>query len=131
MKIFLFDLEAERDDEKFGGVKAIIARAVQLDSEAKVNAVYLQPHKRISYPQTLTQQLFLVVEGEGWVKEKPDEELAVKQGQAIFWEIGEVHESGTAIGMTAVIIEGINIDPAKLMPLLQEGTETDFSKGTG
>ncbi len=120
MKIFLFDPEAGKEDGQFGSVKAIIARAVQLDNEAKVNAVYLHPNNIISHPQTLTQGLFLIAEGEGWVKSKPDEKLVVRQGQAIFWEIDESHESGTETGMTAVIIEGINIDPAKLMPLLQE-----------
>ena len=31
---------------------------------------------------------------------------------------GEWHESGTETGMTVIIIEGVNFDPAKLMPLV-------------
>lgn len=120
MKMFRFDLEAGKGEGQFGSVKAIIARAVQLDNEAKVNAVYLHPDKSVIDPQALTQQLFLVVEGEGWVKGKSDNELAIRQGQAIFWEIAESHELGTETGMTAVIIECVNVDSAELMPLLQE-----------
>jgi hypothetical protein len=37
-------------------------------------------------------------------------------GQAAFWKKEEWHESGTETGMVAVIIEGVNFDPAKLMP---------------
>lgn len=120
MKIFRFDLESGQGEGQFGSVKAIIARTVQLDNEAKVNAVYLHPDRNIIEPQALTQQLFLIVEGDGWVKGNSDEKLFVRQGQAIFWEIDESHESGTETGMTAVIIECVDVDSADLMPLLQE-----------
>ena len=120
MKIFRFDLESGQGEGQFGSVKAIIARAVQLDNEAKVNAVYLHPDRNIIEPQALTQQLFLIVEGDGWVKGESDNELAIRQGQALFWEIAEPHELGTETGITAVIIECVNVDSAELMPLLQE-----------
>ena len=60
------------------------------------------------------------MEGQGWVRGDADEKHAIKGGQAAFWENDEWHESGTETGMTAVIIEAGTIDPAKLMPPLQE-----------
>ena len=120
MKIFQFELETGNDEGQFGSVKAIIAKVVQLDNEAKINAVYLHPNKSISYPPAMTQHLFLLVDGEGWIKSESGEIQAVRQGQAIFWENDEWHESGTDSGMTAVIIDNINIQPVELMPLLQE-----------
>jgi quercetin dioxygenase-like cupin family protein len=63
----------------------------------------------------------LLIEGQGWVKCGPDEKIAIEAGQALFWERDEGHETGTETGATAVIIEAININPAELMPHLQEG----------
>jgi hypothetical protein len=120
MKIYRFDTEAGKEDEPFGSVKAIIARVLQLDNKAEVNAVYINPGEHLSVQQAMSQQIFLIVNGEGWVKSEPSEKKTVQQGQAVFWGESELPESGTDSGMTAVIIGNIDIDPVKLMPLLQE-----------
>jgi hypothetical protein len=120
MKIYHFDLEAGEKDEAFGSVKAIITRVLQLDNKAEVNAVYIHPGEHVSVKQAMTQQLFLLVDGTGWVQNNFGERKTVQQGQAIFWGESELPESGTDSGMTAVIIGNINIDPVKLLPLLQE-----------
>jgi hypothetical protein len=120
MKIYRFDPEVGKEDEPFGSVKAIIARVLQLDNKAEVNAVYIHPGEHVTVQQAMTQQLFLIVNGEGWVKNVSGEKKTVRQGQAIFWGESELPESGTEAGMTAVIIGNIDIDPVKLMPLLQE-----------
>jgi quercetin dioxygenase-like cupin family protein len=120
MKIYRFDAGVGREIDQFGSVKAIISKIVHLDDEAVINGVYIRPNGKIGYHQAVAPQLFLLVEGEGWVRAESDEKRAIKAGQAIFWERDEWHESGTETGMTAVIIEGIKIDPAKLMPPVQE-----------
>ncbi len=120
MRIYRFDPEVGQEDEQFGSVKAIIARVLQLDDRAEINAVYIHPDERISVQQVMTQQLFLLVDGEGWVKHEVSEKKTVRQGQAVFYGESELPELGTESGMTAVIIGNIVIDPVKLMPLLQE-----------
>jgi len=120
MKFFRFDPEVGKDNGQFGSVKAIIARVLQLDGRAEISAVYLHPSEHVSVQQEMTQQLFLLVDGEGWVRNNSGKKKTVKQGQAIFWGESELSESGTESGMTAVIIGNINIDPVKLLPLLQE-----------
>jgi quercetin dioxygenase-like cupin family protein len=120
MKIYRFDPEVGKKIEQFGSVKAIISRIVHLEDDAVVNCVYIRPHGKIGGHQAVTQQMFLLVEGKGWVRSEFGGKLTIREGQAIFWEKGEWHESGTETGMTAVIIEGINVDPAELMPPLQE-----------
>ena len=120
MKIYRFDTEVGKEDGPFGSVKAIIARILQLDNKAEINAVYVHPGEHVSVQQVISQQLFLIVDGEGWVKNKSGEKMTVQQGQAIFWGESELPESGTDSGMSAVIIGNIDIDPVKLLPLLQE-----------
>jgi hypothetical protein len=120
MKIYYFDPKPGKEDGPFGNVKAIIARVLQLDNRAEINAVYIHPGEQLSVQQLMSQQMFLLVDGEGWVKNESGEKKTVTQGQAIFWGESELPESGTESGMTAVIIGNINIDPVKLRPLLQE-----------
>ena len=123
MKIYRFDVEVGEEIEQFGSVKAIISRIVHLEAEAAVNVAYIHPMGRIGYHQAVAPQLFLLVEGEGWVRDEFDEIFPIKEGQAVFWEQNEWHESGSETGMTAVIIEGVSFDPAELMPLLQKDEE--------
>jgi len=64
-------------------------------------------------------QLFLVVEGEGWVRGKDDSKpVPISAGQAAFWEAGEGHESGSEEGMVAMVIEGEKLNPESYMQLL-------------
>jgi quercetin dioxygenase-like cupin family protein len=120
MKIFRFDPEIGTGADKFGSVKAIIAKVIDLESDAAVNVAYIRPMERIVSHQAAASQLFLLVEGEGWARNESEEIFSLREGQAMYWEEGEWHESGSETGMTAVIIEGINFDLAKLMPLLQK-----------
>lgn len=119
MRIFRFDPEVGKELEQFGSVKAIISRILHLEDEVVISSVYIQPQRKIGYPQAVTPELFLLVQGEGWVRGENDEKLDVQEGHAIFWEQGEWHETGSEKGMIAVIIEGVYFDPAELMPLLK------------
>ena len=46
-------------------------------------------------------QLFVVVHGEGWVSSGDGEREDLVAGQAVLWEQGEEHASGSYEGMTA------------------------------
>jgi quercetin dioxygenase-like cupin family protein len=116
MKIFRFDPEVGKNIDYFNSSGFIISRVVQLFDEAVVSCAYLSTDGVIGYHQATIPQLFLVVQGEGWVRAETSDRTFIKAGQAAYWEKGEWHECGTKTGMTVMIIEGINFDPAKLMP---------------
>ena len=59
-------------------------------------------------------QLFLVVAGSGWVATGDGGRQPVRSGDAILWEPGEVHESGSEAGMTAVIVQLSALAPGDL-----------------
>ena len=52
-------------------------------------------------------QVFAVVLGSGWVSDSAGERQSIAAGQAVVWEPGELHESGSDQGMTAVITESV------------------------
>lgn len=117
MKLFRFDPGVGKSIDAYGSVGFVIARIAHLFDEAVVNCAYLEANGVIGYHQATVPQLFLVVNGEGWVRGETLERGPVEAGQAAYWEKGEWHESGTETGMTAIIVEGVKIDPSKLPPL--------------
>ena len=116
MKLFRFDPDVGRTFGDYESSRFVISRVVHLLDEATIHCAYLDAKGKIGYHQTAGPQLLLVVQGEGWVRGKSPDKTAIRAGQAAFWEKGEWHESGTETGMTAVIIEGSDVNPAKLMP---------------
>jgi len=116
MKIFRFDSQVGKNIDRYNSSGFVIARVLHLFDEAAVNCAYLSSGGVIGSHQATIPQLFLVVQGEGWVRGESPHKTSIKAGQAAFWEKEEWHESGTETGMVAVIIEGVNFDPAKLMP---------------
>jgi quercetin dioxygenase-like cupin family protein len=118
MKLFRFDSEVGRGIFQYNSTGFIISKVVHLFDESVVNCAYLKANGVIGYHQATISQLFLVVQGEGWVRSESVDKTSIQAGQAVYWEKGEWHESGTEMGMTVIIIEGLNFDPAKLMPPL-------------
>lgn len=63
-------------------------------------------------------QVFAVVSGNGWVSGDDDRKVAIRAGQAAYWEPGEIHASGTDEGMRVIVVEGPpawDFDPARYM----------------
>ncbi len=46
-----------------------------------------------------------MVSGDGWVSGAEGERESIVAGQAVLWEPGEEHESGSYAGMTALVVE--------------------------
>lgn len=116
MKLFRFDRSAKKSIDAYGSSGFVISRIAQLIGEAVLNCAYLEENGVIGYHQAAAPQLFLVVEGKGWVRNETSERISVEAGQAVFWDKNEWHESGTETGLTAIIIEGNKFDLSKLMP---------------
>jgi quercetin dioxygenase-like cupin family protein len=60
-------------------------------------------------------QLFVAIDGSGWVSGEDGTKVPIKAGQAAFWEGGETHESGSDDGMKAIVVECSSFDPARFM----------------
>jgi quercetin dioxygenase-like cupin family protein len=71
-----------------------------------VGYMHFEAGGRVGYHPASTHQLFAVVAGEGWVRAGEANRVALRAGQAAFWEPGEYHEAGTDTGMTVIVVEG-------------------------
>ncbi|WP_074101049.1 cupin, partial [Paenibacillus sp. P3E] len=63
-----------------------------------------------SHPATV-HQLFLVLNGQGWVVGKEGIKYHIQSGRAAYWEREEIHESGSEQGMIVIVIEGEDLKP--------------------
>jgi quercetin dioxygenase-like cupin family protein len=117
MKIFRFDTETGRPIDRFGSANVVQSKIARLTADAWVSCMHIGPGGVIGYHRATMPQLFLVVQGEGWVRGESPEQHAITVGRAAYWEEDEWHESGTESGMTAVVIEveSETFDPAEFM----------------
>ena len=88
--------------------------AVHLGSgsgESHSYVLHFEPGGTIGEHKTGFGQLFIVIEGQGWVRS--DGELhQVGVGDTIFLPRGVMHSKGSESGMTAVMVQSFDLDPA-------------------
>jgi quercetin dioxygenase-like cupin family protein len=85
-----------------GSVSALVGL---LTRSAHVVVIEIGPGGIVGQHPAAAPQLFVVVEGEGWVRGDDLEQEPIRAGEAVFWERGEEHASGSEMGMTALAIE--------------------------
>jgi len=117
MKLYRFDTEVGENINLHNSTGFVISKIARVFEDAMINCVYLDAHGVIGYHQAAAPQLFLVVQGAGWVRGAEIERTSIKAGQAAYWEQGEWHASGTETGLMAIIIEGVKFDLSRLRVL--------------
>ena len=118
MRILPFDPQVVgRAIDRFESANVLLSPIARFTGPGQIGCFYLGPQGVVGYHQAAIPQLFLVVQGEGWVRgEAPDGAVPISAGQAAFWEAGEWHESRSDTGMLAIVIESEALDPAAIMP---------------
>ena len=62
-------------------------------------------------------QLLVVITGEGYVRNDREEYFKVQSGDAVYWEKDEWHETKSDKGLTAIVIESVQLNPSLFMTL--------------
>jgi len=71
----------------------------------------LAPGGRIVRHPALVPQILAVLEGSGEVCGADGVTEPIGPGEAVYWQQGEEHETTSAAGMTALIVEGDGLEP--------------------
>lgn len=111
MRLFRFDAPVGKDLTQHHSANVAISPILRTAGSVQVACMHVQAKGVIGAHPAVKPQLFLVVEGEGWVRGEADQRIPLAAGQAAFWQAGEHHESGSNNGMTALVIEGDDLDP--------------------
>jgi quercetin dioxygenase-like cupin family protein len=73
----------------------------------------LAPGGRIVRHPASVPQILAVLEGAGEVSGAEGVAEPIAAGEAVFWRAGEEHETTSAAGMTALIVEGAGLEPRR------------------
>jgi quercetin dioxygenase-like cupin family protein len=71
---------------------------------------HVAPGGRLRRHPATYPQILAVLEGSGEVSGADGVDEAIEAGEAVFWHQGEEHEMKSEAGLTALIIEGENLD---------------------
>lgn len=103
----LLDLAPERASviTEFGSRGATALPLGHGSGEAHAYVVRIEADGRIPEHVAGFDQLFVVIEGAGWVKGGDGTLVKLSAGQGVHFERGERHAKGSDVGMTAVMIQ--------------------------
>jgi quercetin dioxygenase-like cupin family protein len=95
--------------------KVVISPVLMSQSASRFACFHIGKGGFIPRHPTTEPQLFVVVEGSGWVSGDDGRKVPIQANQAAYWAPGEVHESGTDAGMKVIIAHADPLDPAMFM----------------
>jgi quercetin dioxygenase-like cupin family protein len=101
------ELRGEREVTAPGSISARVRR---LAAEAHAAVIEIAPGGVVARHPAVGSQLFVVVQGSGWVSGANGAPEAIQSGEAVLWDPGEEHESGSEEGMTALVVEAESLD---------------------
>ena len=96
-------------------INSVLTRVAHISGDVEIDCVYMGPRGRIGYQQAEKSHLFLVIQGDGWVRTEDNLHHNIGVGQAVFWQAGEWCETATPYGLTAIVISSENLDPGQLL----------------
>lgn len=105
MRVVEFARSCAQPIELFGSISASSVRLADGHGEAHVYCVYFGPGGSIGEHPTGFGQLFLVMDGSGWVTGADGSRVTLSAGQGAFFENGERHSKGSERGMTALMVQ--------------------------
>ena len=90
--------------------RSVSARVRRLAGDAHVVVIEIGPGGVVGRHPAGVAQLFAVVGGSGWVSGEDGEREPIVAGDAVLWEPGEEHESGSEDGMSVLVVEAESLD---------------------
>jgi quercetin dioxygenase-like cupin family protein len=109
---FNSDVAFTPGDERLDGVSiAPLTPPIVRGSRFQAAIFRLAPGARIARHPATVPQILAVLDGSGEVSGASGADEPIEAGEAVFWRAGEEHETKTATGMTALILEGDGLEP--------------------
>ncbi|HJV17276.1 MAG TPA: cupin [Bacillales bacterium] len=94
----------------FNSVSAIYSKIMKTVESTNIGLMYIEKGGKLGYHEAPVPQLFILVQGEGWIEGEDKKRIMLKSGEGVFWENGEGHSSGSDTGLTALVIQSEKIE---------------------
>ncbi len=106
------DVAFAAGDERLDGVAiAPLSQSIFEGSRFQAAIFRVAPGGRIARHPATYPQILAVLDGSGEVSGGSGVAEPIVAGEAVFWSQGEEHETKTAAGLTALIVEGEGLQP--------------------
>jgi quercetin dioxygenase-like cupin family protein len=102
---------APRDERLEGVTIAPLTGTIFRGAPFQAAVFRLAPGGRIARHPADVPQVLAVLEGAGEVSGAEGAAEPIAAGEAVYWTRGEEHETTTAVGLTALILEGEGLQP--------------------
>ena len=112
MRVVDFSRERAEPIERFDSVAATSVHVGDGEGEAHVYSVHFDAGGRIGTHPAGFGQLFLVVEGSGWVAGEDGQRVELCAGQGAYIARGEQHSKGSDTGMSAIMVQVRDLAPS-------------------
>jgi quercetin dioxygenase-like cupin family protein len=100
-----------RDEPLHGVTIAPLTIPLSQGAPAQAAVFRVEPGGRIGRHAASVPQILAVLEGSGSVSGRDGVAEPIAAGEAVFWQQGEQHETTSAAGMTALILEAERLEP--------------------
>lgn len=102
------------EESRFGSRQVRIWEAGVFDAadQTRVHVARYERDSLLGRHPTKLWQLFIMIEGSGWVSGGDEVRFPISTGEAVLWHPGEDHESGSETGMSALILAS-SADPRR------------------
>jgi len=114
MKFFRFDEDVAKPITQYQSQFSMVPLLL-LEEKAHVACMHIPAGGIVGEHKAACDQLFVVVDGEGWVYGEDQVTYPIQKGKAAFWSNGENHASGSEMGMTVMVIESESLNPEERM----------------
>jgi quercetin dioxygenase-like cupin family protein len=114
MERFRFDADvafAPREELLEDVTVAPLSRSIFAGAPFQAAVFRVAPGGRLARHPATYPQILAVLEGSGEVSGAAGVDEPIGAGEAVFWSAGEEHEMRSAAGLTALIIEGVGLEP--------------------
>jgi hypothetical protein len=112
MRIFRIESGNVHEIREHGSSSVFLSSIVEVMRSAAIAWMHFDPRGFIGGHSLTSPQIFLIVEGDGWVRSNQPEPIPVSMGDGVFWDTGDWQEVGSDNGMMVILIESKLPDPA-------------------
>ena len=112
LRVLRFDASGAVPITQFDSVASSAIQLGHGDGECHTYAVRLEPGGEIGFHPAGFGQLFIVVEGRGWVATK-ETRVDVVAGEAVSIDQGTIHAKGSTDGLVAIMVQMRNLVSAE------------------
>lgn len=107
MRVIQINHAREKDIHAHGSRGSHVAHLLGTMSRSNLVQIRMEPEGLLGMHQAFEEQLFIVIQGTGLVRSEDSEPIEIGEGDIVFWQRGEMHETASGPdGLKAIVLEG-------------------------